>query len=84
MTDDFLEKSLSEINKKKRSLTGMQKLMFGMLCWGVHTMSQVRSFKNNGFDRKYLEAKKALKIGMLVYAVLITLFVILAILFKKN
>ena len=84
MTDDFVEKSLSEINKKKRSLTGMQKLMFGMLCWGVHTMSQVRSFKNNGCDRKYLEAKKALRIGMLVYSVLITLFVILAILFKKN
>lgn len=84
MTDNFPEKNLSEINKKNRSLTGMQKFMFGMICWGVHTMSQVRSFENNGFDRKYLEAKKAIRIGMTVYAVLITIFVILAILFKKN
>ncbi|MDO7609766.1 MAG: hypothetical protein MUQ68_02845 [Crocinitomicaceae bacterium] len=84
MTDDSLEKNLSETNKKNRPLTGMQKLMFGMICWGVHTMSQVRSFETNGFDRKYLEAKKAIRIGMTVYAVLITIFVILAILFKKN
>jgi hypothetical protein len=84
MTDDSLEKNLSETNKKNRPLTGMQKLMFGMICWGVHTMSQVRSFETNGFDRKYLEAKKAIRIGMTVYTILITIFVILAILFKKN
>lgn len=72
MTDKF-----EEIDKAKNSrpLTASQKFLFGMICWGIQTWSQVESFKKNGYDQKYSDAKKAIRIGMFIYGAGIFLFV---------
>ena len=66
--------------KSKQPLTGRQKFLFGMLCWGVQSWGQVERFKTNGYDRKYHEAKKAMYIGMLIYGVGILLFILILVL----
>ncbi len=79
MTDKFEEKEISDKDKKNQSLTNMQKLFFGLICWGVHTRSQVDSFKTNGYDQKYEDAKKAIRTGFLVYGISIAVFILIII-----
>lgn len=61
------EKELADKPKNERPLTCMQKLLFGTLCWGVQSWGQAENFKKNGYDQKYLDAKKAMYTGLTVY-----------------
>jgi hypothetical protein len=79
MTDTIKEKELFHKTKKNQSLTRKQKLLFGMICWGVQSWSQAESFKTNGYDQKYIEAKKAMYTGLTIYGIGITLFILLLI-----
>ena len=56
MTDKSKEKETSELNKKIQPLTGKQKFMFGLICWGVQSWGQAKSFKTQGYDQKNKEA----------------------------
>ncbi len=58
----------------------MQKLLFGMICWGVQSWSQAKSFKTNGYDQKYTDAKKAMYTGLVIYGLGITLFILILLL----
>lgn len=55
MTDKFEEKEQSNRTKKNQPLIVKQKLMFGLICWGVQSWSQAKSFKTNGYDQKYID-----------------------------
>ncbi|MEJ6735947.1 MAG: hypothetical protein QNK84_02765 [Flavobacteriales bacterium] len=77
MTDKFEEQELSDKTKNKQPLTGKQKLLFGMVCWGVQSWSQAKSFKANGYDQKYIDARKAMHTGLAIYGLGITLFILL-------
>jgi len=83
MTATFNRTSAPENSKSKQHLTWRQKLLFGMVCWGVQSWSQVNSFKTNGYDQKYREAKKAMHTGLTVYGIGITIFILLALLYKN-
>ncbi len=50
MNEVFVEKELSIENIKDEPLTGLQKCLFGMICWGVQSWSQADSFKANGYE----------------------------------
>ena len=67
MADKFEEKELSDKTKSNQHLTGMQKLLFGMVCWGVQSWSQAGYFKANGYDYKYIDARKAMHTGIAIY-----------------
>lgn len=77
MTDNFEEKEQSRITKKDQPLTVKQKLMFGMICWGVQSWSQANSFKTNGYDQKYIDSTKAMYTGLAIYGLSITLFILI-------
>ena len=70
-----LKKELDK-TKSSRPLTNGQKFLFGMICWGVQSRSQIESFKKNGFDQKYLDAKKAMRRGIIFYGMGITAFIV--------
>jgi|TARA_R110000737_G_scaffold157205_1_gene185732 hypothetical protein len=72
MTEKFEENS--DEAKKNHGLTGKQKFLFGAICWGVQTYGQVQSFKENGYDQKYRDARKAIRTGMIVYGIGIAFF----------
>ena len=72
MTDKFEEKSAQV--KKTQTLTAKQKFLFGAICWGIQTYAQVQSFKDNGYDQKYTDARKAMRTGMIVYGIEIAFF----------
>ena len=76
MTDKSPINEVSDKTKSIRPLTGGQKFLFGMICWGVQTRSQVESFRKNGFDQKYFDAKKAVRNGMIFYSIRITAFIV--------
>jgi hypothetical protein len=82
MADKFEEKELSDKTKSNQPLTGMQKLLFGMVCWGVNSWGQADSFKANGYDRKHRDAVKAMHIGIATYSIGITLFILVLILLR--
>lgn len=72
------EEKVSSVElKKNQHLTGMQKLLFGMLCWGVQSWGQAKSFKENGYDQKYIDARKAMHTGIVIYAVSFTVFIVI-------
>ena len=77
MTDKFEEQELSDKTKNKQPLTGKQKLLFGLVCWGVQSWSQAKSFKANGYDQKYIDARNAMHTGLAIYGLGITLFMLL-------
>ena len=77
MTDNFEEKEPSNKTNNNQPLTRMQKLLFGMVCWGVQSWSQAESFKANGYDQKYIDARKAMYTGLAIYGLGITLFILL-------
>ena len=79
MTDTIEELELLDKTKNNQPLTRKQKLLFGMICWGVQSWSQAESFKTNGYDQKYIEAKKAMYTGLTIYGIGITLFIMLLI-----
>jgi len=79
MTDTFEEKELLDKTKKNQLLTRKQKLLFGMICWGIQSWSQAESFKTNGYEMKFIEARKAMRTGLTIYALGITLFILLLI-----
>ena len=83
MTEKLEEKESSKNAKINQPLSGMQKLLFGMVCWGVNSWGQADSFKANGYDRKHRDAVKAMHIGIATYSIGITLFILL-LLFYKN
>ena len=83
MTDQIVEKELSDETKSSRSLTSMQKFLFGAVSFGAQSWMQAESFKTNGFDQKHKEAKKAIYTGLVIYGLSITL-IILFILFKTT
>lgn len=72
-----IEEEIQLDNTKNQPLTGMQKLLFGMLCWGVQTRSQIESFKANGYDRKYRDARKAMYTGFVIYGLGFILFILI-------
>lgn len=76
MTNQFKEKETSDDIKSNLTLTRLQKIQFGMICWGVQTREQVKSFKTNGFNQKHIEAKKAIQFGLIVYAAVIITFML--------
>jgi hypothetical protein len=77
MTDKLEVKEPADITKKNQPLTGKQKLLFGMICWGVQSWSQAKSFKTNGYDQKYIDSKKAMYTGLVIYGLGITLFILI-------
>jgi hypothetical protein len=64
-------------------LTTQQKLMFGLFCWGTQSHGQAENFKTSGYNQKYLEAKKAMQIGLITYSIAITLFIVTLIILRK-
>ncbi|MGB5243747.1 MAG: hypothetical protein WBN50_09030 [Lutimonas sp.] len=79
MTDTLDEREQIDKTKNNQPLTRRQKLLFGMICWGVQSWSQAESFKANGYNQKYIEAKKAMYTGLTIYGIGITLFILLLI-----
>jgi hypothetical protein len=77
MTDQIEEKEPSDKTKSNQPLSGMQKLLFGMVCWGVQSWSKAGDFKANGYDQKYIDARKAMHTGLAIYGLGITLFILL-------
>lgn len=75
MTHTIDQKSKTGYTKATQSLSAMQKLKFGMVCWGVQSWGQANSFKTNGYTQKYKEAKQAMHTGLFIYGLAITLFV---------
>lgn len=84
MNTKLKPEELADKNKKNQQLTAKQKLLFTMFCWGMQSWGQANNFKTNGYDQKYKEAKKAIHIGLSIYATGITLFVLLLMYFSKN
>ena len=80
MINDLKEES--DITKKNQPLSSRQKFMFGMICWGVQSWSQAKSFKTNGYDQKYIDATRAMYTGLIIYGLGITLFILMLVLFK--
>ena len=76
MTATMEAKGAANNLKSNQSLSVRQKMMFGMFCWGVQSWHQAEMFKDKGFDRKYLDAKKALHTGLVAYGLGIVLFVL--------
>jgi hypothetical protein len=70
-----------ETSKKTQNLSATQKLMFGMICWGVQSWSQAESFRKDGYDQKYIELKSAMYTGLVAYGIGITLFLLMLVLF---
>ncbi len=60
--------------KEIQSLNARQKLLFGMVCWGIPMLSRVKYYKENGYDQKYKDANKAMHRGQIVYGIGILLF----------
>ena len=83
MTEQSKHKEQLDEIKKNLPLTRIQKLLFGMLCWGVQSWGQAKSFKTNGFDQKYKDAKKAMYTGLTFYGISITLFILILLYLKK-
>jgi len=79
MNDTFDEKEQIDKAKKNQTLTRKQKFLFGMICWGVQSWSQAESFKTNGYNQKYIDAKKAMYTGLTIYGIGITSFILLLI-----
>ena len=73
MTDKLEEQS--DIKKSNQGLTSGQKFLFTMFCWGMQSWGQAKSFKTNGYDRKYDEAKRSMHTGLIMYGLVITLFI---------
>ncbi len=71
-----------DINKKNQPLTPNQKLLFGLICWGVQSWSKANRFKTNGYDQKYIDSKNAMYTGLVAYSLSITLFVLILFLLK--
>ena len=82
MTDTSDEREQIDKTKKNQPLTRRQKLLFGMVCWGVNSWGQADSFKANGYDRKHRDAVKAMHIGIATYSIGITLFILVLILLR--
>jgi len=70
------KETLSEV-KSSQPLSGKQKLLFAMFCWGVQSWSQAGNFKANGYDQKYRDARKAMHTGLILYGLGILLFILL-------
>jgi len=70
------------MNKNSQPLTTMQKLMFGLVCWGTESWSQAKSFKANGYDQKYTDATKSMYTGLAIYGLAIVLFVLILFLYN--
>lgn len=68
------------MDKKNKPLTTKQKLFFGVACWGVQSWNQTQNFKNNGYNQKYIDSKKAMYIGLAIYGLGIALFILILIL----
>jgi len=77
MTDKFEEKEPSDKIKSNQPLSGMQKLLFAMFCWGVQSWNHAGNFKANGYDQKYIDARKAMYTGLVIYGLGIVLFILL-------
>ncbi|MFT6165838.1 MAG: hypothetical protein ACJASF_000521 [Vicingaceae bacterium] len=76
MTEQFQEKELSDKTKNIQPLTVKQKFLFGMLCWGIHSWSQAESFKTNGYEQKYKDARTSMRTGLIIYGISIALFIL--------
>lgn len=70
-----------DIAKSDQPLAGMQKLFFGLVCWGVESWSKAKNFKTNGYTQKYVDARNAMHTGLAIYGAIITVL-ILALLFS--
>ena len=82
MTDKIEDKDVSVVAKENQPLTGKQKLMFTLICWGVQSWSQAKSFKTNGYTQKYIDSTKAMYFGLTIYGIIITLFILTLIMSK--
>ena len=69
---------LASRNEKRRhiGLDGMQKLLFGLVFWGVVPWSRARKFKAIGYQQKYVDATRSMYTGMVVYGISITIFIL--------
>ena len=77
MTHTISQEESLDNTKQTEPLSGRQKFMFTIICWGVQSWSQAGNFKANGYDRKYLEAKRAMHTGLVIYGIGILLFILL-------
>lgn len=71
-------------NEKRNNqpLTINQKIMFGLFCWGKQSHGQADNFKTNGYNQKYVDAKKSMKTGLVVYGLSITIFILTLIMLR--
>lgn len=77
MTNKIEEKEPSKELNSVQSLSARQKMLFTMFCWGVQSWGQADNFKANGYDQKYIDARKAMFTGLVIYSVGILLFILL-------
>lgn len=74
---------MTDEKRNNQPLTIQQKLMFGLFCWGTQSHGQVENFKTSGYNQKYVEAKKSMKTGIIIYGLSITLFIVTLIMLRK-
>jgi hypothetical protein len=75
MTYTFREQKSSDKHNSHKSLTATQRLLFTLFCWGTQSWGQADNFEAKGYDQKSLEARKAMRLGLSMYAVIFTLFI---------
>lgn len=72
----------ADMTKANQPLTARQKLLFGMVCWGVQSWSQSNSFKTNGYNQKYMDSRRAMHTGLAIYGIGISLFILILFLMR--
>ena len=80
MTNKLEEKNSLDNDKSKQPLTVRQKLLFGMVCWGVQSWGQAKKFKALGYDQKYIDARKSMYTGIVIYSISFIIFILLLLL----
>ena len=63
--------------KQTEPLSGRQKFIFTIICWGVESWGKARNFKASGYEQKYKDARKSMHTGLVIYGIGILLFVLL-------
>lgn len=82
MTNKINEIHPIEMFKSSQHLTAKQKVLFAIFSCGVQSWGQANNFETLGYDQKHKDAKKAMYIGLFIYGLAITLFLMFLLLKK--
>lgn len=64
---DVREKELSLAKKAEEALSSTQKVLFFIFFWGIIPWGMAGTFKAEGYTRKYREAWKSMKYGLISF-----------------